>query len=84
MQKLTQNKSTDNQLRYQGDTAKFAIIFFKNVLLTILTLGIYYPWARVELLKFHSNATILKDNNFIFQGNAKDVLRSFITVLANY
>ncbi len=80
MQKLTQNKSTDNQLRYQGDTSKFALIFFKNVLLTILTLGIYYPWAQVEFLKFHSNATILKDNNFNFQGNAKDVLRSFITV----
>ncbi|CAM1374364.1 DUF898 family protein [Tenacibaculum xiamenense] len=80
MQQLTQNKSTDNQLRYQGNSSQFAVIFFKNVLLTIVTLGIYYPWAKVELLKFHSNSTILKDDNFNFHGNAKDVLRSFLTV----
>ncbi|SEB78152.1 Uncharacterized membrane protein YjgN, DUF898 family [Tenacibaculum sp. MAR_2009_124] len=80
MQKLTQNKSADKQLRYQGNGSEFALIFFKNVLLTILTLGIYYPWAKIELLKFHSNSTILKDNNFNFHGNPKDVFKSFLVV----
>ena len=80
MQKLTHNTSTDKQLKYHGNSSQFVLLFLKNLVLNLLTIGLYYPWGRVEILKFHSSATVLKDDNFNFNGNAKEVFNSFIMV----
>lgn len=65
---------------FLGKGAEYAIIFFKNVLLTILTLGLYYPWAKVEFLKYYYQSTEFKGNRFVFHGTGKEVFKGFIKV----
>ena len=84
MQKLTHNTSADKQLKYHGNGPQFVLIFFKNLVLSLLTMGLYYPWAKVEILKFHSSSTVLKGDNFKFNGNAKEVFKSFIIVYLTF
>ncbi len=67
-------------IKYVGKGVEFAIIYFKNIILTILTLGLYYPWAKVEILKYHYQSTALDDSRFSFNGTGKEVFRGFIKV----
>ncbi len=72
--------SDKKRFNYFGKGNEFAFIFFKNIALTILTLGIYYPWAKVEILKYHYKSTELDNHSFDFQGTGKEVFKGFIKV----
>ncbi|MBU2938451.1 DUF898 domain-containing protein [Lacinutrix sp. C3R15] len=73
-------KSTTHTFSFLGKGSEYAIIFFKNLLLTILSLGLYYPWAKVEKLKYLYQATEFKGNRFTFHGTGKEVFKGFIKV----
>ncbi|TYP97564.1 uncharacterized membrane protein YjgN (DUF898 family) [Tenacibaculum adriaticum] len=68
------------RFKYFGKGSEFAIIYFKNLLLTIVTLGIYYPWAKVEKLKYHYQSTELDKARFTFHATGKEVFRGFIKI----
>lgn len=70
------------QFKYLGKGGEFAVIFFKNLFLSILTLGLYYPWAKVERLKYHYQSTELDNSRFSFTGTGKEVFKGFIKVYA--
>ena len=72
------NKTT---MKYYSNTSQFILLYFKSILLTIVTFGLYYPWAKVALLKFHCRSTILQENSFNFVGTAKDVFKSYLILL---
>ncbi len=79
--KIISNLNTEKKrFNYFGKGSEFAVIFFKNLLLTIITLGFYYPWAKVERLKYHYQSTELDQNRFTFHGTGKEVFRGFIKV----
>jgi uncharacterized membrane protein YjgN (DUF898 family) len=48
------------------------------MLLTILTLGLYYPWARVAILKYKYANTDFLESRFSFQGNPKEIFKGFM------
>ncbi len=75
-------KSEKKSFAYLGKGAEFAVIFLKNLLLTIITLGIYYPWSKVEKLKYHYQSTQLDDSRFSFTGTGKEVFKGFIKIYA--
>lgn len=77
----TQN-TEKKRFTYFGKGAEFAVIYFKNILLTIVTLGLYYPWAKVERLKYHYQSTELDNSRFSFTGTGKEVFKGFIKVYA--
>lgn len=68
------------RFKYFGKGSEFALIYFKNLLLTIVTLGLYYPWARVEKLKYHYQSTDLDNTRFVFHGTGNEVFKGFIKV----
>ncbi len=70
----------NRQFGYSGKGAQFAIIFFKNIILTALTFGLYYPWAKVEILKYYYQSTELDGSRFTFHGTGKEVFKGFIKV----
>ncbi|CAL2055665.1 YjgN family protein [Tenacibaculum sp. 190524A05c] len=74
--------SDKKQFNYFGKGSEFALIFFKNIFLTIITLGIYYPWAKVELLQYHYKSTEIEKNSFVFHGTGKEVFTGFLKVYA--
>lgn len=70
------------RFKYLGKGGEFAVIYFKNLLLTIFTLGLYYPWAKVERLKYHYQSTELDKARFSFTGTGNEVFKGFIKVYA--
>ncbi len=80
MEVISKKHLTNPSIKYVGKGVEFAIIYFKNIILTILTLGLYYPWAKVEILKYHYQSTALDNSRFSFNGTGKEVFRGFIKV----
>lgn len=72
--------SERKNFNYFGKGSTFLLIFFKNLLLTFITLGVYYPWAKVEILKYHYKSTELNKNSFVFHGTGKEVFIGFIKI----
>jgi uncharacterized membrane protein YjgN (DUF898 family) len=73
-------ESKKKRFKYLGKGSEFAVIYFKNLLLTIITFGLYYPWAKVERLKYHYQATDLNGSRFSFTGTGNEVFKGFIKV----
>lgn len=82
MEIISDSNLEKKRFRYFGKGTEFAIIYFKNIILTLLTLGIYYPWAKVELLKYHYQSTELDKTRFSFHATGNEVFRGFIKVYA--
>lgn len=80
MKVLSGLNSEKKRFKYLGNGNEFAIIYLKNILLTILTLGFYYPWAKVEKLKYHYQSTELDKARFTFHGTGKEVFKGFIKI----
>lgn len=56
------------QLEFKGDGKEFFGILLVNWILTILTLGFYYPWARAKQLQYIYSHTTLNNESFSFLG----------------
>lgn len=76
----SESMSWPTSFKYLGKGGEFAVIYFKNILLTIFTLGLYYPWAKVEILSYHYQSTELENSRFNFHGTGKEVFKGYIKV----
>lgn len=82
MEIIANTNTEEKRFKYFGAGLEFAIIYFKNILLTIITIGLYYPWAKVELLKYHYQSTALDNSRFSFHATGKEVFKGFIKIYA--
>jgi uncharacterized membrane protein YjgN (DUF898 family) len=73
---LSENKNY--KLEFKGVGADFFGIIIVNWLLTALTLGLYYPWAKAKKLQYLYNVTKLNDSPFQFHGTGKEMFKGFI------
>lgn len=80
MEVISDYSPAKKHFKYLGKGSEFAVIYFKNLFLTIFTLGLYYPWAKVERLKYHYQSTELDESRFSFTGTGKEVFKGFIKV----
>lgn len=67
-------------LRFHGSGAEYFRIWIVNLLLTLVTLGFYYPWAKVRRLKYFYNHTLLAEHGFEFHGVPRAMLRGMAMV----
>jgi len=58
---------------FDGKGLELAKIFLKGGLLTIVTLGIYYPWFYAEKEAYTSSKTRYGNTNFGFQADGKEL-----------
>ena len=71
-------------MKFFGKGSEYFGIIIVNWLLTLITLGIYYPWARARRIKYMYGATALNDNRFAFHGTGKQMFRGFVKVVLFY
>jgi uncharacterized membrane protein YjgN (DUF898 family) len=71
-------------LKFLGNGSEYFGIIIVNWLLTLITLGIYYPWARARKIKYLYGATALNDDRFAFHGEGKEMFRGFVKVILVY
>lgn len=73
-----------HQVEFKGDGFEYFKIMIVNWLFTVLTVGLYYPWARAKKLKYIYSHTEINNESFHFSGTGKEMFIGFIKVLAIY
>ena len=80
MEKTLQG-TTGYQLQFNGNGNDFFGVIIVNWLLTIVTLGLYYPWAKARRLQFLYGETSLNGDSFSFHGTGKEMFKGFIKAI---
>jgi uncharacterized membrane protein YjgN (DUF898 family) len=65
---------------FSGSGTEYFRIWIVNLLLTLATLGLYYPWAKVRTLRYFHRNTTIDDHAFDFHGNPRRMLRGYLLV----
>ena len=68
-------------LSFNGNGNDYFGILIVNFLLTIITLGLYYPWAKARQLQYLYGSTEFNDSRFEFHGTGKEMFKGFIKAL---
>jgi uncharacterized membrane protein YjgN (DUF898 family) len=67
-------------LEFEGRGNDYFFIAFRGYALTVLTLGLYYPWARVQRMRYMLNNLWLDGSPFVFEAKGEEVFKGFIKV----
>jgi len=65
-------------VQFAGSGGEYFRIWVVNLLLMLLTLGLYYPWARVRRLKYFYNHTLVDRHALDFHGDPRRMLRGML------
>jgi len=66
---------------FGGKFGSFITLFIGNLLLTIITLGIYSPWFMTNMYKFFATNAQHGEHNFEFKGKGSDL---FVIILVTF
>lgn len=69
-------------IRFTGSGSEYFRIWIVNLLLMLVTLGLYYPWAKVRKLKYFYNNTEVAGHALDFHGEPRRMLRGFLLMAA--
>jgi uncharacterized membrane protein YjgN (DUF898 family) len=85
MESATMESTEPNQephrIKFYGEGSTLFGIIIVNVLLTFVTLGLYYPWARAKLLRYYYSETEFAGSRFEFLGTGKEMFKGFIKAI---
>ena len=70
------------QLNFEGKGSELFGIFIDNFFLNLLTLGIYYPWAKAKQLRYYYSSTSINNSDFQFSGTGKEMFFGLVKALA--
>ncbi len=65
---------------FTGSGSEYFRIWSVNLLLTLVTLGLYHPWAKVRRLRYFYGNTLIGDHPLDFHGEPRRMLRGFLLV----
>ena len=72
---------TDYPVRFLGTGSEYFRIWIVNLLLTIVTLGIYSAWAKVRRLKYMYRNTQIANSSFNYHGSPIAILKGRLIAL---
>ncbi|MFL6664863.1 MAG: YjgN family protein [Rhizobacter sp.] len=67
-------------IRFTGSGSEYFRIWIVNLLLTIVTLSLYHPWAKVRRLRYFYGNTLVGGQPLDFHGNPLAMLRGYLLV----
>lgn len=70
-----------NKVVFIGKGSELFAIDLLNTIFIVLTLGLYYPWAKAKKLKYVYQHLYLSASPFDFLGTGKEIFRGFIKAL---
>lgn len=76
------SESNDLEITFTGNAREYFGIWIVNVLLSIITLGIYSAWAKVRRKRYFYGNTWLDGHNFEYHADPKSILKGRIIVFA--
>ena len=69
------------KLEFAGKGGTYFSVVIVNWLLTVVTLGLYYPWAKEKQLKYLYSHAKLNNDSFSFNGTGKEMFIGFIKTI---
>ena len=75
-------QSGTEYLSFSGTGGEYFRIWIVNLLLTIVTLGIYSAWAKVRRLRYFYGSTQLAGSSFEYHGDPLKILKGRLIALA--
>jgi uncharacterized membrane protein YjgN (DUF898 family) len=66
---------TDHPIEFRGQTGEFFRIWIVNVMLTVVTLGIYSAWAKVRSKRYFYGNTYLDGSPFEYTADPAKILK---------
>ncbi len=69
---------------FHGSGTSFFLIFLKNVLLTLLTLGIYLAWAKTERRRYIWHNIEFHGQHLGYTGKGLELFKGYLVVVAGY
>lgn len=75
---LSPKEIKEYPLRFTASGSEYMRIWVFNLLLIIITLGIYYPWAKARRIRYFCNNTELKGHCLDFHGEPHKMLKGNI------
>ncbi|MEH6492186.1 YjgN family protein [Halopseudomonas sp.] len=70
-----------SRIRFTGDGGEYFGIWIVNILLLIVTLGFYAPWAKVRNLQYFYGHTLLEDTSFQYLADPWVIFRGRLVAL---
>lgn len=70
--------SINRKLEFRGTGGTYFGIWIVNALLTAITLGIYYAWAKTKERHFLYSNTYLADSTFTYHGTGKELFIGYV------
>lgn len=77
-QLLEEPKAQLWRMECKADGGDYFKIWIVNSLLLLVTLGIYYPWAKVRTTRYLFAHTYLNNEPFEYHATAKQILKGFL------
>ncbi|HXH19458.1 MAG TPA: DUF898 family protein, partial [Chitinophagales bacterium] len=69
------------QKKFFGKGGELFAIEIVNLLLTLITLGFYYPWAKARTLQYIYSASEFEGSRFQFHGTGKEMFIGFLKAI---
>jgi uncharacterized membrane protein YjgN (DUF898 family) len=63
---------------FHGSGGTLLGIHVVNVLLTLVTLGIYYPWAKTRIRRYLFSESAFEGDRFAYHGTGRELLMGFL------
>lgn len=76
------DKQENHRFHFSGSGVDYFKIWIVNLLLSVLTLGIYSAWAKVRRLQYFYRNTNLADASFDYHGTPKAILKGRLIAFA--
>jgi uncharacterized membrane protein YjgN (DUF898 family) len=67
-------------IEFTGSGSEYFRIWIVNLLLILVTLGLYYPWAKVRRLRYFRGSTLVGGEPLDFHGDPKKMLKGYLLV----
>jgi uncharacterized membrane protein YjgN (DUF898 family) len=71
-------KAEPLRVEFTASGSEYFRIWIVNLGLTLLTLGLYYPWAKVRKLRYFYGNTSVAGHALDFHGNPRRMLRGYL------
>jgi uncharacterized membrane protein YjgN (DUF898 family) len=68
-------------LKFNGNHGEYVSLRIINNILTALTIGFYYPWARVANFKYLYGETEFMETRFVFHGTGKEIFKGYLKAI---
>ncbi len=78
------SSSAPYRLSFHGSGGELFGIFILNLLKTILTLGVYYFWAKVKTRQYLWGQTAFTGDRFGFHGTGKELLLGYLKAVVAF